>query len=52
MEKIYQNYKIDELLGIRNTITETTTCNFYKGNNSNHPYLFDYCFICQKIFGR
>ena len=49
-KKIYQNYKIDEFLGIRNTITEATTCYFCKGNNSNHPYSFDYCFICQKIF--
>ena len=49
-KKIYQNYKIDEFLSIRTSITEMTLCNFCKGNNSNHPYSFDYCFNCQKIF--
>ena len=45
-----QNYKIDEYFGIRSTINETTLCSFCKGNNSNHPYFFYYCFNCQKIF--
>ena len=29
---------------------QNVVCNFCKSNNSNHPYLMDYCFNCQKIF--
>ena len=49
-KKIMQNYKIDEYLGIKSTINDVTLCSFCKGNNSNHPYSFDYCFNCQRIF--
>ena len=49
-KKIFQNYKVDEFLGIRSSISEMTLCDFCKGNNSSHPYTFDYCFNCQKIF--
>ena len=49
-ENIYQNYKINEFMGLKSSISENTLCCFCKGNNSNHPYIFDYCFNCQKIF--
>ena len=48
-KKIYQNYKIDEFLGIKSILTESTLCYYCKGNNSSHPYSFDYCFNCQNL---
>ena len=49
-KKIFQNYTIDEFLDIKSSLNEATLCSFCKGNNSNHPYSFDYCLNCQKIF--
>ena len=49
-KKIMQEYKLDEYLGIKASLTESTICAFCKGNNGNHPHSFDYCFNCQKIF--
>ena len=49
-EKIIKDYKINEYLGAKASLTESTICAFCKGNNGNHPHSFDYCFNCQKIF--
>ena len=49
-KETYQNYKIDKFLGLKSSIPENTLCNFCKENKSNHPYSFDYCYYCQKIF--